>query len=245
MPLLYSSTSEWERLCTRVARLATATTVLNVATVFIGLGLLVSLSDWDSRTIGWSAAFILALALRLWIAMWQSRARREKSEFEWRGREVLKGVASDLRAQLPKADVAIELTTEAREALISEGLDRYRESHLDILQRTVERRIENEVARRILESELELGERVEVDHPGPNAIQGFTGPTFEEYRFYPGSNEDIDYDTYVLVDCDNDGCEEETLGETVDAYWEASLAAIRHVRETGHGVVIRTIVAPD
>ena len=58
--------------------------------------------------------------------------------------------------------MTLELTDAAKEALVTEGYDRVFGARP--LRRTIERRIENPLAKRILGGEFSDGDTVEVDH---------------------------------------------------------------------------------
>ena len=66
-----------------------------------------------------------------------------------------------MRGRLSERDIDIELTGSAREELVREGYDP--ELGARPLRRTVERRVENELARRILAGEFVEGQRITVD----------------------------------------------------------------------------------
>ena len=70
----------------------------------------------------------------------------------------------EVRERLAEREIDIELTEAAREELVREGYDP--ELGARPLRRTVERRVENELARRILAGEFGEGQRITVDHGG-------------------------------------------------------------------------------
>ncbi len=71
-------------------------------------------------------------------------------------------LVGEVGERLAEREVAIDLSVAAREALVEEGYDP--EFGARPLRRTVERRIENELARRLLGGEFTAGQRITVDH---------------------------------------------------------------------------------
>ncbi len=69
---------------------------------------------------------------------------------------------AEVRERLTEREIAISLTEAAREALVQEGYNP--ELGARPLRRTVERRIENELARRILAGEIASGQHITIDH---------------------------------------------------------------------------------
>ena len=78
--------------------------------------------------------------------------------------EIVDLLVVEVRERLAERDLDIELTAGAREELVREGYDP--ELGARPLRRTVERRVENELARRILAGEFGEGQRITVDHAG-------------------------------------------------------------------------------
>ncbi len=75
--------------------------------------------------------------------------------------EIVDLLVAEVRGRLTERDIDIELTDAAREELVREGYDP--ELGARPLRRTVERRVENELARRILAGEFGEGQRITVD----------------------------------------------------------------------------------
>ena len=75
--------------------------------------------------------------------------------------EIVDLLVAEVRERLSEREIAIELTEAAREELVREGYDP--ELGARPLRRTVERRVENELARRILAGEFGEGQRITVD----------------------------------------------------------------------------------
>ena len=75
--------------------------------------------------------------------------------------EIADLLVAEVRARLAERGIDIELTEAARAELVREGYDP--EMGARPLRRTVERRVENELARRILAGEIAEGRRVTVD----------------------------------------------------------------------------------
>ena len=69
-----------------------------------------------------------------------------------------------MRERLSDREIDIELTDAAREELVREGYDP--ELGARPLRRTIEQRVENELARRILAGEFAEGQRITVDFEG-------------------------------------------------------------------------------
>ena len=78
--------------------------------------------------------------------------------------EIVDLLVAEVRERLSEREIAIELTEAAREELVREGYDP--ELGARPLRRTVERRVENELARRILAGEFAEGQRITVDYAG-------------------------------------------------------------------------------
>ncbi len=78
--------------------------------------------------------------------------------------EIVDLLVAEVRERLAERDLDIELTEAAREELVREGYDP--ELGARPLRRTVERRVENEFARRILAGEFTEGQRIAVDFAG-------------------------------------------------------------------------------
>ena len=78
--------------------------------------------------------------------------------------EIVDLLVAEVRERLAERDLDIELTEAAREELVREGYDP--ELGARPLRRTVERRVENEFARRILAGEFAEGQRIAVDFAG-------------------------------------------------------------------------------
>ena len=78
--------------------------------------------------------------------------------------EIVDLLVAEVRERLAERDLDIELTEAAREELVREGYDP--ELGARPLRRTVERRVENELARRILAGEFTEGQRIAVDFAG-------------------------------------------------------------------------------
>ncbi|MCY3882300.1 MAG: AAA family ATPase [Chloroflexi bacterium] len=76
--------------------------------------------------------------------------------------EIVDLLVAEVRERLADRDIDIELTEAAREELVREGYDP--ELGARPLRRTVERRVENELARRILAGEFGEGQRITVDY---------------------------------------------------------------------------------
>ena len=75
--------------------------------------------------------------------------------------EIVGLLVTEVRERLAEREIDIELTEAAREELVREGYDP--ELGARPLRRTVERRVENELARRILAGEFGEGQRITVD----------------------------------------------------------------------------------
>ena len=75
--------------------------------------------------------------------------------------EIVDLLVAEVRERLSEREIDIELTETAREELVREGYDP--ELGARPLRRTVERRVENELARRILAGEFGEGQRITVD----------------------------------------------------------------------------------
>ena len=73
-------------------------------------------------------------------------------------------LSAEVHERLAERNVEFELTEAARAALVDEGYDP--EYGARPLRRTVERRVENELARRILAGEFEEGQCITVDYAG-------------------------------------------------------------------------------
>ena len=69
-----------------------------------------------------------------------------------------------MREHLSDREIDIELTAPAREELVREGYDP--ELGARPLRRTIEQRIENELARRVFAGEFPEGQRITVDFEG-------------------------------------------------------------------------------
>ena len=78
--------------------------------------------------------------------------------------EIVDLLLAEVRERLSDREIDIELTDSAREELVREGYDP--ELGARPLRRTVERRVENELARRILAGEFAEGQRITVDFEG-------------------------------------------------------------------------------
>ena len=78
--------------------------------------------------------------------------------------EIVDLLMAEVRGRLAEREIDIELTEAAREELVREGYDPQLGARP--LRRTVERRVENELARRILAGEFGEGQRITVDHAG-------------------------------------------------------------------------------
>ena len=78
--------------------------------------------------------------------------------------EIVDLLVVEVRERLAERDLDIELTEAAREELVREGYDP--ELGARPLRRSVERRVENELARRILAGEFTEGQRIAVDFTG-------------------------------------------------------------------------------
>ena len=78
--------------------------------------------------------------------------------------EIVDLLLAEVRERLSGREIDIELTDSAREELVREGYDP--ELGARPLRRTVERRVENELARRILAGEFAEGQRITVDFEG-------------------------------------------------------------------------------
>ena len=89
--------------------------------------------------------------------------------------EIVDLLMAEVRGRLAEREIDIELTEAAREELVREGYDPQLGARP--LRRTVERRVENELARRILAGEFGEGQRITVDHAGGDYT--FTASTRE------------------------------------------------------------------
>ncbi len=89
--------------------------------------------------------------------------------------EIVDLLVAEVRGRLSEREIDIELTEAVREELVREGYDP--ELGARPLRRTVERRVENELARRILAGEFGEGQRITVDFADG------------EYTFAAGSRE--------------------------------------------------------
>ncbi len=78
--------------------------------------------------------------------------------------EIVDRLMVEVRGRLAEREIDIQLTEAAREELVREGYDP--ELGARPLRRTVERRVENELARRILAGEFGEGQLITVDHTG-------------------------------------------------------------------------------
>ncbi len=76
--------------------------------------------------------------------------------------EIVDLLVAEVRGRLSDREIDIELTEAAREELVREGYDP--ELGARPLRRTVERRVENELARRILAGDFGENQRITVDH---------------------------------------------------------------------------------
>ncbi len=92
--------------------------------------------------------------------------------FHQLGKETLIGIADillgSLRDRLAARGIELSLTSAAKEQLIAEGFDPAYGARP--LARTIQRRIENPLASRILAGEFESGDRVTVDASGPSFV---------------------------------------------------------------------------
>ena len=88
--------------------------------------------------------------------------------FHQLGKDVLAGIVDiqleQLKARLAEREIAIELTSEAKQQLATEGWDPSFGARP--LKRVIQQRIENQLATRILAGEVGPGDRVEIDASG-------------------------------------------------------------------------------
>ena len=89
---------------------------------------------------------------------------------------IVEMLAAETGRRLAERGIAITLTRAAREALVDEGHDPAFGARP--LRRTVERRIEDELARRLLEGEFAEGQRIAIDYA--DGVYAFAAATREE-----------------------------------------------------------------
>ena len=78
-------------------------------------------------------------------------------------RQIVEIMLSEVADRLAERQISLRLTDAAKDALVSEGYDRVYGARP--LRRTVERRVENSLSKRILAGEFAEGDHVLVDHP--------------------------------------------------------------------------------
>jgi ATP-dependent Clp protease ATP-binding subunit ClpA len=77
-------------------------------------------------------------------------------------RQIIEIMLGEVRERLSDRRISLELTDAAKEALVTEGYDRVYGARP--LRRTVERRVENQLSKRILAGEFRDGDQVVVDY---------------------------------------------------------------------------------
>jgi ATP-dependent Clp protease ATP-binding subunit ClpC len=93
-------------------------------------------------------------------------------------RQIIEIMLDEVRERLSDRRITLDLTDAAKEALVTEGYDRVYGARP--LRRTVERRVENSLSRRILAGEFKDGDHVVVDYAGGEYVFERGTPVVQE-----------------------------------------------------------------